>query len=413
MKRLRHVLCALILALSPGAASALPAGSGASDPSIVIGIVATLTGPGAIGGQDLVDGFNLGLKQLGGRFGNQEVRVVVADDRGSPDTARQQVRRLLERERLDVVLTGVSLPAMAAIVKPLVSARLFVVGLDQMPTELAGAECSPWLFSVAPQADGVHEALGQLLAAERVRRLAVVGPDRPGTTEAVAALKRTFPGEVIAVLRPKPGATLFSAELAHIREQAPDAVYSLLTGGVGGAFVRAYAGSGLKVERPLYVPWQAVERPLLAAMGDAALDVVSIAAWSPDFDLPANRRLLGDFESEFGRPATSWVAQGFDAALLLDGALRATHGRTGDAETLRTALRRAEFASVRGGMRFNTNHFPVVTLVARKVVKDAKGRLTHETRTTVLKDWRDRHAAECPMRWAEEPAAAAAPVKKP
>ncbi|MBX9634239.1 MAG: ABC transporter substrate-binding protein, partial [Magnetospirillum sp.] len=130
---LRRLIAAFALLSWSGAAHALPAGSGASDPSIVIGVVATLTGPGALAGQDLVDGFNLALKQLGGRFSNQEVRIVTADDKGSPDIARQQVRRLMDRERLDMVLTGVSAPSLAAIIRPLVEARLFVINLDQAP----------------------------------------------------------------------------------------------------------------------------------------------------------------------------------------------------------------------------------------------------------------------------------------
>lgn len=403
---------AFALALVPTASLALPPGSGASDPSIVIAIVATTSGPGAVAGQDLVDGFTLALRQLGGRFANQEVRVVTADDKGSPDNARQQIRRLLERERLDVVLTGVSAPSMLAMAKPLAESRLFVLDLDQAPANMAGAECSPYLFGLAAPTDGVHEALGQHLAAEQARRLVVVGPDAPRTTGAVSALKRTFPGEVAAVLTARPGATTYDREITRIRALKPDAVYTVLSGGMGVAFVRAYDAAGLRAEMPLFAAWPLVERPMLPAMGDAALDIVSIAPWSPDLDSIPNKRLVTDFESEYGRPATTWAAQGYDAAFLLDAALKATNGKTGDAESLRTALRRADFVSVRGGFKFNSNHFPVLSYYLRKVVRDPKGRLTNEMRGTVLKDWRDREAASCPLRWVEE-VPPPAPVKKP
>lgn len=409
---LRLVRClALALALVPTAAQALRPGAGASDPSIVVGILATTTGPNAMAGQDMVDGFNLALKQLGGRFANQEVRVVTADDKGSPDTARQQIKRLMERERLDLVMTGVSPASLASIVKTLTDGRLFVLDLYQAPANLAGTDCSPWLFGLGAPMEGVHEAVGQYLNAERMRRLVLVGPDAPRTDEAVAALKRTFTGEV-TVLRPKAGATLYDDELARIREVRPDAVYSLLSGGMGVAFVRAFGAAGLKAELPLLAPWPLVERPMLPAMGEAALDIVSIGPWSPDLDSIPNKRLVTDFESEYGRPATTWAAQGYDSAFLLDAALKATHGKTGDAEALRAALRKAEFVSVRGGFKFNTNHFPVVSYYVRKVVRDPKGRMTHELRGAVLKDWRDRQAATCPMRWVEEPPPAPV-VKKP
>jgi branched-chain amino acid transport system substrate-binding protein len=404
----RRLIAALMLLLASGPAMALP---GASDPSVVIGVVATLTGPGALAGQDAVDGFNLALKQLGGRFSNQEIRVVLTDDKGSPDVARQQVRRLMERERLDVVLTAVSQPSLAAVLHPLVDSRVFVLNLEQPPPTVGGAECSPWLFNMAAPSDGVHEALGQFLAGEKVRRLVVVAPESEITNNAVAALKRTFPGQVLAVVSPKPGATTFGPELEQIAKLKPDAAYSLLTGGMAGAFIRAWGTSALKAEVPLYPVWPAVERQFLVAMGDVAQDVQGIGTWSPDIDSIPNRRLVGDFEQEYGRPASTWAAQGYDAAFLLDGALKATNGKTVDSEAVRTALRRADFVSVRGGFKFNTNHTPVLNYYLRKVGRDAKGRPTQEVRAVVLKDWRDRQAASCPMRWVEEPPPA--PAKKP
>ena len=115
----RVVLMIVLLALPLRGASALPATTtAAGNPTIVVAIIATLSGPGAMAGQDSVDGFTTALRQMGGRFANQEVRVLVVDDHGSPDTAVQVTRRLLEREKVDFVLTAVSQAAMAAIIKP-------------------------------------------------------------------------------------------------------------------------------------------------------------------------------------------------------------------------------------------------------------------------------------------------------
>ncbi len=399
----------MLLGLLPAPARALP---GAADPSIVVGLVATQTGPGALAGQDLVDGFNLALRQLGGRFANQEVRVVPVDDKGSPDQAVAQVRRLLERERVDMVLTGVSLPSLAAIVPMLLDQRLFVFNLDLAPSALAGTGCSPYFFDLAAPLDGAHEAVGTYLTSEGAGRVVVVGPDTDATPAAVAALRRTFPGEVSAVLTPRLGQPVYDAEVARIRALKPDAVYSLLTGGMGVAFARALDSDGVKADIPLIATAAAVERPTLPAMGEAALEVVSLATWSPDLDSIPNKRMVTEFEAELGRPATIWAARGYDAAFLIDSALRATGGKTGDHDALRAGLRRADFVSVRGRFRFNTNHFPILTWYARKVTRDARGRYTHEIRFPVLKDWRDRQAVACPMHWVEE-VVPPAPPRKP
>ncbi len=400
---LAAVVMAMVLSLPAGMASALPVTTSAGNPTIVVGVIATLSGPLAMAGQDSVDGFTTAMRQLGGRFANQEVRVVVVDDKGSPDTAVQVTRRLLEREKVDFVLTAVSRAAMAAIVRPLADARVFVLNLDAAPAALMGPECGPWLFELGTPPDAIDEAAGVYFSAEKLRRIVVVGPDSAVTRAAVAAVKRTWNGEVAAVLKPRHGATVFADEIARIRALAPDAVLTVLTGGMGGAFVRDYAAAGLKADIPLVGRWTGFERPLLAAMADQSLDVLNVAPWSPDLDTPLNKRLNTDFEIEYGRPVTTWVAQGYDAGLLLDSAMKVTGGRTGDRDAVRRALRRAEFASVRGPFRFDTNHAPSLNLYMRRVVRDAKGRLNQELRGVLVRDWHGRDVASCPMRWVEEP----------
>jgi len=404
---------ALALLLAPAAATALPVTTGVSNPTIVVAVIATLSGPGAMAGQDSVDGFTTAMRHLGGRFANQEVRVVVQDDKGSPDTALAVARRLLEREKVDFVVTAVTLPSMSAMVKTLTESRAFILNLDAAPASLAGAGCSPWFFQVATPVQAVHEAIAAYLAAEKMRRIMVIGTDAPATDQAVGTIRRAWPGEVVEVLRPRHGTTRFTEEIAAMRQAAPDAVVNLLTGGMGGAFAREYAAAGMKADIPMIGVWQGWERPMLPAMTDAGMEVLNVAPWSPDLDTPLSKRLITDFELEYGRPVTGWVAQGYDTAQMLDAALRATGGRTGDRDAVRTALRRAEFPSVRGTFRFDTNHFPSVNVYLRRTTRDAKGRPTEELRSTLIKDWHSRDAGLCPMRWTEDPAPAHPPGANP
>ena len=405
---IRRAIAILLAAVLCGAA--VP---GSGDPAITVAVLATLTGPQALSGQDVVDGFGLALKQLGSRFANQEVRVVVVDDRGSPDVARQEVRHLLGRDRVNFVLTAVSPGSLAATLPALVEARIFVLNLAPAPASLAGEGCSLWLFDLGGQADGVHEAAGSQMAADQVRRLAVIGPEGPMGRDALVALKRTFPGEIVATLAARHGAAAFDEELTQIRQLKPDAVYDLFGGGMGVAFIRAWDRAGLKGEIPLYAPWIGFERLALPAMGDGALDTTTLGIWAADLDNPLNRRFALDFENETGRPASTWAALGYESGNLLDSALKAAQGHSHDPEPLRAALRRAEFPSLRGAVRFNTNQFALQTFWSRRVVRDAKGRLTNETRTIALKDWRDHQAASCPMRWEEAPPPPKLPLKKP
>lgn len=397
-----RILLAALFALLPAAAQALP---GASNPTIVVAVIATLSGPGAMAGQDAVDGFAIGMRHLGGRFANQEVRVVVQDDKSSPDSALAAARKLLEREKVDFIVTAVSLPSMAAMAPVLMSSRAFVLNLDAAPEGLAGAGCSPWFFQVGTPLQAIHDGIVSHLAAEKMRRIVLIGTDSPATQEAAAAIRRAWPGEVAQFLRPRHGAARFIEEMTAIRRTNPDAVVTLLSGGMGGAFAREYAAAGLKNDIPLLGTWVGWERPQLPAMTEAGMDVLNVAPWSPDLETPLGRRLVADFEQDFGRPITGWAAHGYDAAQLLEAAMRITGGRTNDRDALRSALRRAEFPSVRGPFRFDPNHFPAVGVYLRRTTRDAKGRPNEELRSTLIKEWHSRDSAACPMRWTEEPAA--------
>src|SRR6516225_9608261 len=71
---------------------------------IKIGVIVTLSGPAAALGQQVRDGFALGVKDLGGKMGGKDVEVVVVDDELKPDAAVTRVKGLLERDKVDFVV---------------------------------------------------------------------------------------------------------------------------------------------------------------------------------------------------------------------------------------------------------------------------------------------------------------------
>jgi branched-chain amino acid transport system substrate-binding protein len=83
--------------------------------------------------------------------------------------------------------------------------------------------------------------------------------------------------------------------------------------------------------------------------------------------------------------------------MLLDSAIRRAGGLR-DKDALRTAIRAADFASVRGGFRFGVNHYPVQDFWLLKVARRADGRFQTETVRKVLTNDVDPYAVECRMR---------------
>jgi branched-chain amino acid transport system substrate-binding protein len=83
--------------------------------------------------------------------------------------------------------------------------------------------------------------------------------------------------------------------------------------------------------------------------------------------------------------------------MLIDGAVRDVKGKIEDKAALRKALEAANFKSVRGAFKFNTNHFPIQNYYLRQVVKDDKGRFVNKTTATIFTDHQDAYVAACKM----------------
>ena len=65
-------------------------GAAAQD-KIRIGLIYTLSGPPSVLGQQSKNGFELALKDLGGKMGGKDVELFVVDDELKPDVAIQKV----------------------------------------------------------------------------------------------------------------------------------------------------------------------------------------------------------------------------------------------------------------------------------------------------------------------------------
>ncbi len=385
--------------VAAAAAACLLAAPAMAASKVKVGFIATMSGPAAALGQDLLDGFKLGLKHRDGKLGGLPVELVEGDDQLKPDVGRQLAERMVERDRVDVITGVVFSNVMMAMVKPVTRAKVFLVSANAGPSALAGKECNPYFFNTAWQNDNTHEAMGRHLTASGVKRVYLMAPNYPAGTDALAGFKRLYEGEIVGEALTKLNQPDYAAELAQLRAAAPDAVFAFYPGGMAVNFVKQYAQAGLKEQIPLFGPSFLLDQTVLPAQGDAALGLFNTSFWSLQLDNPANRRFVEDFEGTYGRLPSPYAAQAYDAAQLLDSAVRAVDGRIEDDEAFRAALRKADFQSVRGPFRFNNNHFPIQNFYLEKVVKDEKGRLVNALQGTVLTDHGDAYAAECPMTW--------------
>ena len=95
---------------------------------------------------------------------------------------------------------------------------------------------------------------------------------------------------------------------------------------------------------------------------------------------------------------TLYASQGYDAAQLIDAAIRDVKGKIEDSDALRQALRAANFKSVRGDFKLNVNGVPIQSYYLRQVVKEPSGRITNKLQATILSAHPDAYASACKLK---------------
>nr|WP_164738389.1 ABC transporter substrate-binding protein [Aquabacter cavernae] len=375
--------------------TALP-GVAAADP-VKVGLVSTLSGPSAVLGQHMRDGFLLAVKEMGGKLGGQETEVIVVDDELKPDVAVQKVKGLLERDKVDFVAGVVFSNVMGAVAKPVTANETFLISGNAGPSTIAGAGCSPYFFSASYQNDQNHEVLGQYAQQKGFKKVVLMAPNYQAGKDAIAGFKRHYKGEVVEEIYTPLGQLDFSAELAKVAAAKPEAFFTFMPGGMGVNLVKQYRQAGLADTIPFLSAFT-VDETTLPATGEAALGFYSGAPWAPNLDVPANKAFVAAFEKEYGYIPALYAAQGYDAAKLIDSAIKSTGGKLSDKEAVRAALKKADFASVRGNFKFNTNQFPIQDFYLVKVGKRPDGKVETMVDEKVFSNYGDVYAVKCEMK---------------
>ena len=363
---------------------------------VKIGMITTLSGPAGYLGQDIRDGFQLAVDMPGGQFEGRKPQILVEDDGGKPGQAKQIADRFLKTNNVKI-FTGIVFGNVAFAVLPdVLDADAIYVSTNTASAVFAGKGCNKNYFVASWQNDGQGESAGALAQALGYKKAFLLAPNYPSGKEMMAAFRRFFTGEVVEEKYTRLDQTDFAVEIAAIRAANPDVVHAFEPGGLGIAFVRQYNQSGLKI--PLVVHAATLDQAIVRVLGDAAVGLQVTTHWNDDFDNPASKAFVTAWKAKYGnRPVTSYAAQGYDAALLIGSALKATGGKLDNMDAFRAALRKADIASVRGNFKFGPNQHPIQDWYALTAEKSPSGEYMLKTGKKVLANRGDNYAVECKL----------------
>lgn len=381
------------------AAAALAFGvAGVSAQTLKVGAALDLSGPFAGPGAEVRDGLNLGLKLLGGKLGGQPAELLVADTAGNPQQARQVVERFLQQDKVNLFTGPVASNVALAVAPLLAAAKVPYLTPNAGPSQLAGAQCSPYFFGISYQNDAMHEAAGQYAASKGYKKVIALAPNYPAGKDAVNGFKRLYKQPLADEIYTKLGQLDFAAELAQLRAAKPDAIYIFQPGGMGINFIKQFAGAGLAKDVVLISSPFTADEDIIPAVGESMVGLYNASSWAHDLDNPANKTFVAEFRKAYGRTPSLYAAFAYEVIYAMDTAVRLAGAKATDKDALRQALARGGFPSVRGAVKYGPNQFITQDYYLRLVVKGADGKVTNQLQPgKLLSGHQDAYAPECKL----------------
>ncbi|MBT2303301.1 ABC transporter substrate-binding protein [Variovorax paradoxus] len=375
MKTLAH--SALATALAAGfAMTALAA-------DLKVGLSVSLSGPNSSLGVPYAKGMQAALAykpEVNGR----KIQLIVLDDGSDPTTAGRNARKLVEEEKVDVLMGTSGVPAAIAMAQVGRDAKVPMIGLT--PIQLDPAE-NGWVFTVAQPTQLMIDAVVERMKKDGIKTVGYIGFSDAWGDLVYNALMKAAPAAGIKVLgneRYARADASVTGQVLKLVAMRPDAV---MTGGAGtpGALpFLALAERGFK--GPVYGQHGLINPDfvrVVGASGQGALMPTGpvIVAEQLPADYPT-KKIAMDFRAAFQKvnnapTSDAYSAYSFDGWLVFADAAARAKGEPGTPE-FRQSLREAiastkEVVGTHGVYNFKPGNLYGVDERARVIVKLENG----------------------------------------
>jgi branched-chain amino acid transport system substrate-binding protein len=335
-----------------------------------VGLMLPYTGTFAQLGVAIENGFRLALAERGGKFGGRELEFFKVDDESDPPKAPENANKLVQRDKVDVVVGTVHSGVAMGMAKVIRESGTLWINPNAGADEVTGALCAPNIFRTSFTNWQTTYALGKVLKAKGHKTAVFITWNYAGGVQMMGGFKEGFEKEggklVKELYLPFPQVE-FQALLTEIASIKPDAVVSFFAGGGAAKFLKDYQAAGLKGKIPLYGSGFLTDG-VLDAVGDAAEGVETTLHYADGLDTKKDNAFRLAYAKTYKLQPDVYAVQGYDAGQLLAAGLDGVKGNVGDKAGMIKAMESAKIDSPRGQWTLSKSHNPVQDMYLRKVV---------------------------------------------
>jgi len=372
-----------------GAAAAVTFGGAAwaQGAPVKIGVLATLEGPFAAGGADGMRGAELAIRQRGGTVAGRKIEMVRASSNANPDVAVNAVRKLVEQDKVDIVvgpLSGGEGIAVKDYSKTQPNMTFINGGSGAQATTLVNP--SPNFFRFNTEGAQWMVGLGKAAIDKGYKRVMVIAEDYAFPYSQVQGFMSEFcrlGGKVPVKAWVPLGGKDYSSVIARIPKDV-DALLVVLGGADAVNFLNQFEAAG--GDKPMMGGSITVSQDVLNYRGkrrDSLVGTMSAGPYADSFDGADWKAFVADYQKNYpvsagGYPSPSLFALVYytNMKAALD-ALDAVKGDlSGGQAKYRQALSNLQLRMPTGTVKLDANRQAIGTTFVTEVVKDSKGELT-------------------------------------
>ena len=337
---------------------------------IRIGIMLPYTGTFAQLGTAITNGFKLAVSERGGKLGGRELEYFTVDDEADPSKAPENTNKLVQRDKIDVLVGTVHSGVQMGMVKIAKETSTLMIipnaGLDAA----TGVLCAPNIFRTSFSNWQPSYPMGKVLADRGIRNVVSLAWKYGAGEEAIAGFTEGFikagGKSVRGLWIPFPNAE-FQALLTEIASLKPDAVFVFFAGAGAAKFVRDYAASGLRKTIPLYGSGFLTDG-ILDAIQDSGQGLETTLHYADGLNTKRDKEFRAAYAKTYTSEPDVYAVQGFDAGLLLAAGVDAVKGDITKRKEMIAAMEKAKIDSPRGAWTMSKAHNPIQDIYLRKVV---------------------------------------------
>jgi branched-chain amino acid transport system substrate-binding protein len=298
----------------------------------------------------------------------------VEDSAGRPDTGLTKTKALVERDKVNLLLSEL-VSSVGAAMAPYVNEQKIPWVSTVALASLTRALKSPYIFRFVPSSYQFATVAAESAKKMGWQRAYFIGWNAPPSRESYDAVKKVFGQDnVLEPMFPNVGTSDYAPYLTKMGAKA-DGIFAAMWGADSPRITQQYAEYGLNKKMPLFGIASFTSEEVLGNMPPDAVGVMSAYTYCGTLDTPENKKFVDSYKARYNALPGSYQYMGYVAAKMVIQALKDIKGKAEDRDAFIAALSKVQVKGPMGMASFDEHHGMVADFYVLTVEKGKDGKL--------------------------------------